>query len=101
MHIKIESLANLSKSDIVKFGLHISKWHFDSWGKIAGGTQPDFFQEIIFALKQSTATYFVAIDTDSGECVGVISYKQKNLQDDEQLKNKHWGPWFSGLYVRE
>src|SRR5579872_7272652 len=74
----------------------IALWHYQEWGEIAGKKQIEFQASIEMHLKNKTAEYFVAVDTDTQnqQMVGTISLKERNMEDE--YPDAKWGPWLSG-----
>lgn len=99
MKIQIVNVNDVA-SDLAKSYLtQIATWHYQAWGSITHKQLSEFETSIYEHYKNQDTEYFVAIDMESHAVVGTMSLKNRNMEDE--YPDQKWGPWLSGLYVRE
>jgi hypothetical protein len=99
MKIQIINVRDSSPKLTQQYLQQIAAWHFHAWGEITGRPLTTFERDITKQFNEKKAEYFIAVEETNGECLGTISLKQRNMEDE--YPDHGWGPWFSGLYVRE
>ncbi len=99
MKIKIKNLRELPLEAAEIYIRQIAAWHHSAWSGITGKPLADVERDIHKIFRAKQAEYFIAVDEDTNESLGTIGLKQRNMEDE--YPDYGWGPWFSGLYVRE
>jgi hypothetical protein len=99
MKIKIKNLRDLPAEAAEQYLQQIAVWHCSAWGSITNKPLADFERNIKKFFREKKAEYFIAVDEETNESLGTISLKPRNMEDE--YPDYGWGPWFSGLYVRE